>query len=119
MTQGWVNGGFFVMEPEIFDFEDDNTVLEQSPLESIANAGELMAFFHKDSGSVWTQLEIINTLNLYGRKPPLENMVANTEEFTPFISVIMNCYNGEKYLKEAIDSIYSQTYQNWKLFLGQ
>ena len=48
MTQGWVNGGFFVMEPEIFDFlEDDNTVLEQSPLESIANAGELMAFFHK------------------------------------------------------------------------
>ena len=46
---------------------------------------------------------------------PLENMVANTEEFTPFISVIMNCYNGEKYLKEAIDSIYSQTYQNWEI----
>jgi glycosyltransferase involved in cell wall biosynthesis len=27
----------------------------------------------------------------------------------------MNCYNGETYLKEAIDSIYSQTYQNWEI----
>jgi len=28
---------------------------------------------------------------------------------SPFISVIMNCYNSEKYLKEAINSVYRQT----------
>jgi glycosyltransferase involved in cell wall biosynthesis len=33
----------------------------------------------------------------------------------PLVSVIMNCYNGERYLREAIDSVYSQTYENWEI----
>jgi len=33
----------------------------------------------------------------------------------PLVSIIMNCYNGETYLKESINSILSQTYQNWEL----
>jgi glycosyltransferase involved in cell wall biosynthesis len=33
----------------------------------------------------------------------------------PLVSVIMNCFNGEKYLREAIDSVLAQTYQNWEL----
>lgn len=33
----------------------------------------------------------------------------------PLVSVIMNCYNGENYLKEAIDSVYAQTYKNWEI----
>ena len=33
----------------------------------------------------------------------------------PLVSVIMNCYNGEKYLREAIDSVYAQTYKNWEI----
>lgn len=31
------------------------------------------------------------------------------------ISVLMNCYNGEKYLKQAIESVYKQTYNNWEI----
>ena len=33
----------------------------------------------------------------------------------PMISVIMNCYNSSKYLKEAIDSVYKQEYTNWEI----
>lgn len=33
----------------------------------------------------------------------------------PLVSVIINCYNGEKYLREAIDSVMAQTYENWEL----
>lgn len=32
----------------------------------------------------------------------------------PLVSVIINCYNSEKYLKETIDSLISQTYENWE-----
>jgi glycosyltransferase involved in cell wall biosynthesis len=31
------------------------------------------------------------------------------------VSVIMNCYNGEKYLKKSIDSVINQDYKNWEL----
>ena len=31
------------------------------------------------------------------------------------VSIIMNCYNGEKYLQEAVDSVIEQTYQNWEI----
>ena len=33
----------------------------------------------------------------------------------PFFSVIMNCYDGEKYLKRAIDSVFSQTHKDWEI----
>ena len=33
----------------------------------------------------------------------------------PLVSVLMNCYNGEKYLREAVDSVLAQTYQNWEI----
>jgi glycosyltransferase involved in cell wall biosynthesis len=38
-------------------------------------------------------------------------MTRNTE----LVSIIMNCFNSDKYLKEAIDSIYAQTYDNWEI----
>jgi len=44
---GWINGGFFVFEPRVFDYlEGDDTVLERAPLERLAADGELMAFRH-------------------------------------------------------------------------
>ena len=33
----------------------------------------------------------------------------------PKISIIMNCYNGEEYLKESLESILAQSYLNWEL----
>ena len=43
----WVNGGFFVFEPEIFDYlQDDTTVLERTPLETLAKEHKLTAFRH-------------------------------------------------------------------------
>ena len=33
----------------------------------------------------------------------------------PLVSIIMNCYNSDKFLREAIESIYSQTYSNWEV----
>jgi glucose-1-phosphate cytidylyltransferase len=44
---GWINGGFFVFEPGVFDYlEGDDTVLERAPLERLAADAELMAFKH-------------------------------------------------------------------------
>ena len=46
--KGWINGGFFVIEPEFFDFIDgDQSILEQEPLERVTAAGELMAYQHE------------------------------------------------------------------------
>ena len=45
--EGWINGGFFVLEPDVFDFISDDTVMwERAPLEMLAAKGELMAFHH-------------------------------------------------------------------------
>lgn len=46
--EGWINGGFFVLEPGVFDYlSDDTTVLEQSPLENLSKDRQLMAFEHR------------------------------------------------------------------------
>ena len=43
----WINGGFFVAEPKIFDFiENDKTIFEKEPLEQLAKKNELKAFKH-------------------------------------------------------------------------
>ena len=42
---GWINGGFFVVDPKFLDYiRDDTTVLEKFPLEKAAQDGELMAY---------------------------------------------------------------------------
>ena len=46
-TQGWINGGYFVIEPEFFELiEGDQAILEREPLETAAKMGELMAYKH-------------------------------------------------------------------------
>jgi glucose-1-phosphate cytidylyltransferase len=45
--EGWINGGFFVFEPAVFDYlHGDDSVLEGDPLEHLAEDGELMAYQH-------------------------------------------------------------------------
>ncbi|WP_282171263.1 glucose-1-phosphate cytidylyltransferase [Cytobacillus firmus] len=44
---GWINGGFFVLEPDVFNYIDgDKTVFEKEPLENLAKMGELVAYKH-------------------------------------------------------------------------
>ena len=46
--KGWINGGFFVIEPEFFDLiDDEDTILEKEPLEKASVLGELMAYKHE------------------------------------------------------------------------
>lgn len=44
--QEWINGGFFVFNKKIFDYLEENSVLEQKPLESLVKQNELIAFRH-------------------------------------------------------------------------
>ena len=45
--EGWINGGFFIFEPEMLDLiSDDSTILEGAPLETLAANDELMAYKH-------------------------------------------------------------------------
>ncbi len=47
-NEGWINGGFFVLEPEVINYiAGDETLWEKDPLERLAEEGELMAFYHE------------------------------------------------------------------------
>ena len=47
LHDGWINGGYFVVEPSFFDLiKGDETLLEREPLELAAKSGELMAYMH-------------------------------------------------------------------------
>jgi glucose-1-phosphate cytidylyltransferase len=48
LSEGWINGGFFVFEPSIFDrLQDDQTYLEHEPLAGLARDGQLSVFRHE------------------------------------------------------------------------
>ena len=48
LDENWINGGFFVMEPDFFKYlKNDKTILEKKPLEKVANAKQLAAFKHE------------------------------------------------------------------------
>jgi len=69
----WINGGFFVCQPEVFDYIDgDDTVFERSPLERLAKEKQLNAYKH---GGFWMPMDTMrdkNELNVLwasGRAP--------------------------------------------------
>lgn len=60
--EGWINGGFFIFEPKVLDYMDnDETVLEREPLEKLASDGELMAYKHK---GFWQPMDTLREKNL-------------------------------------------------------
>jgi glucose-1-phosphate cytidylyltransferase len=68
-VEGWINGGFFVFEPAIFDYlEGDQTVLEREVLEQLARAGQLMAYRHR---GFWQPMDTLREKTL------LENLWAS------------------------------------------
>lgn len=71
--EGWINGGFFVLEPGIFDYiEGDETQWEREPLEQLAKDGQLMAYRHS---SFWQCMDTLHDKRLLeslwqGGNPP-------------------------------------------------
>jgi glucose-1-phosphate cytidylyltransferase len=60
--EGWINGAFFVLEPEVFDYIDgDDTQWEKEPLERLAEAGQLMAYRHS---SFWQCMDTVRDKKL-------------------------------------------------------
>jgi glucose-1-phosphate cytidylyltransferase len=60
--EGWINGAFFVLEPQIFDYiEGDTTHWEKEPLERLAAEGELMAYRHT---SFWQCMDTLREKKL-------------------------------------------------------
>lgn len=46
-AEGWINGAFFVLEPQVLDYIDGDLVMfEHAPMENLAKDGQLMAYFH-------------------------------------------------------------------------
>lgn len=59
--EGWINGGYFVFEPEVFDYlHGDETILEADPMERLAKDGQLMAFRHE---GFWQCMDTIRDKN--------------------------------------------------------
>jgi glucose-1-phosphate cytidylyltransferase len=57
----WINGGFFVFQPGIFDLIDgDSTIFERDPLERCASQGELVAYKH---GGFWKPMDTLREKN--------------------------------------------------------
>lgn len=59
---GWINGGFFVLEPEVFEYinPSDETVFEKEPLEKLAKANQLNAFKHS---GYWQSMDTLKDKN--------------------------------------------------------
>ncbi|KJY78458.1 glucose-1-phosphate cytidylyltransferase [Vibrio coralliilyticus] len=68
----WINGGFFVCEPKVFEYikDGDKTVFEQSPLQNLSLDGELMAYKHH---GFWKCMDSLND------KKQLNKMLENNE----------------------------------------
>jgi glucose-1-phosphate cytidylyltransferase len=71
-SEHWINGGFFVFEPGVFDYLTDSSVLEREPLEGLAEDGQLRAFRHTgfwECMDTYKDAVALNDLWASGRAP--------------------------------------------------
>jgi glucose-1-phosphate cytidylyltransferase len=71
-VDGWVNAGYFVFEPGVFDYLNEDSVLEEEPLASLAQDGQLMAFRHEgfwQPMDTYRESQLLNGLWEGGRAP--------------------------------------------------
>ncbi len=62
--EGWINGGFFVLQPNIVDYiEGDSIIFEREPLERVAKAGQLAAYRHDGFWQCMDTLRDVRLLN--------------------------------------------------------
>ncbi len=62
LGEGWINGGFFVLEPGVADYiAGDGTVFEKEPLERLAREGQLMAYRHE---GFWQCMDTLRDVRL-------------------------------------------------------
>jgi len=60
--EGWINGGFFVIEPKVMDYiESDHSVFERDPLERLAKEGQLRAYRHQ---GFWQCMDTLRDVRL-------------------------------------------------------
>lgn len=58
----WINGGYFVLEPNVFDYiENDETIWEKKPLETLAKESQLSAYRHT---GYWNSMDTLRDKNL-------------------------------------------------------
>ena len=71
-AEHWINGGFFVFEPGVFDYLTDDCILEREPLEGLAEDGQLHAFRHTGFWKCMDTLKDATMLNdlWSSEKPP-------------------------------------------------
>lgn len=75
-SEHWINGGFFCFEPAIFDWLQNDSVLEQEPLEGLATHGQLQAFRHEgfwDCCDTYKDLVTLNDMWADGEAPWLSS----------------------------------------------
>lgn len=61
-SEGWINGGFFVLEPSVLDYiDDDDTVWELKPLERLAHDDQLRAYRHE---GFWSPMDTLRDVKM-------------------------------------------------------
>jgi glucose-1-phosphate cytidylyltransferase len=59
---GWINGGFFILEPDIFSYlSGDESIWEQTPLKQLAASGQLQAYKHR---GFWQPMDTLRDRHL-------------------------------------------------------